>query len=90
VEVVRKQISSALDIMVHLSRLRDRTRRVMEIAEVVGVRDGEILLNPLFRFEENGPRKAGAIEGALKRTDSKLVHKYKLDMAGISLSLADR
>ena len=48
---VRGQIASAIDILVHLGRLRDRSRRVLEITEVLGYADGEIRLNPLYRFE---------------------------------------
>ena len=60
-DAVRQQIASAIDIMVHLGRLRDKTRRVLEITEVAGCSDGRIILNPLFVFEEtetcseNGP-----------------------------------
>ena len=49
---IKQQIVSGIDIIVHLGRLRDKSRRVLEIAEVAGYRDGEIVLNPLFRFEE--------------------------------------
>lgn len=49
---VRSQIASAIDILVHLGRLRDRSRKVLEIVEVGDYMDGEIRLNPLFRFEE--------------------------------------
>ena len=49
---VRSQIASALDIMVHLGRLRDKSRKVLEIVEVGDFENGEIQLNPLFRFEE--------------------------------------
>ena len=49
---IRQQIAAAIDIVIHLGRLRDNSRRVLEISEVDGVKDGEICLNPLFRFEE--------------------------------------
>ncbi len=64
VEVIRKQISSAVDIMVHLSRMRDRTRKVTEISEIAGIENGEIVLNPLFRFEERGAAAGGKVIGA--------------------------
>ena len=48
---IRKQIASAIDIIIHLARLRDKTRRVAEIVEVLSCTDGEIPLNPLFRVE---------------------------------------
>jgi pilus assembly protein CpaF len=51
-EAIRQQIASAIDVIIHLSRLRDKSRRVLEISEVVGYQDGEIKLNPLFVFKE--------------------------------------
>lgn len=84
VEVIRQQISSAIDIIVHLSRLRDRSRRVMEISEVIGLQEGEVVLNSLFQFEECG-EKEGSVVGRLQATGRKLVHTQKLSMAGIRL-----
>jgi pilus assembly protein CpaF len=80
VPVVRQQIASAIDIMIHLSRFRDRTRRVAEICEVEGFCDGEVRLRPLFRFEEVGEAE-GRIRGRLKRVGA-LSGKRKLLMAG--------
>ncbi|MDG0791667.1 CpaF family protein [Cohnella ginsengisoli] len=58
VPVVRRQLASALDIVVHLSRLRDGSRRVVEISEIAGLRDGEVELNPLYLLkEESGTRR---------------------------------
>lgn len=51
---IRTQICAAIDILVHLGRLRDRNRRVLSIAEIVGMEQGEIRLNPLFVFREKG------------------------------------
>lgn len=82
--VVRQQIASAIDIIVHLSRLRDRSRRVLEISEVCGMRDGEVVLHPLYVFEEEA-EKNGKVIGSLKRTTQRLVHTDKLNMAGISV-----
>ncbi|AZS16858.1 CpaF family protein [Paenibacillus lutimineralis] len=82
--VVRQQIASAIDIIVHLSRLRDRSRRVLEISEVCGMRDGEVVLHPLYVFEEEA-EKNGKVIGSLKRAPQRLVHTDKLDMAGISV-----
>jgi pilus assembly protein CpaF len=84
VQVIRKQIASALDIVIHLSRFRDRSRRVTEICEVVGLEDGEIAIRPLFQFEEAG-EEDGKVIGSLKRTAHKLQHTEKLMMAGISI-----
>lgn len=57
---IRSQIASAIDILVHLGRLRDKSRRVLEIVEIDGCENGEIQLNPLFRFvEEEMDEKRG-------------------------------
>lgn len=79
---VRQQISSAIDIIVHLGRLRDRTRKVLEIAEVAGCEDGRIRLNSLFRFEESGQDIEGRILGRLVKR-GELHHETKLKMAGL-------
>ena len=83
-EAIKQQISSALDIIVHLSRLRDASRKTMEITEVVGMRDGEIILNPLFKFEED-PKCTSIrkVVGSLKRTGNKMVHPDKFYASGI-------
>lgn len=79
---VRKQIASAIDIIVQLGRLRDKSRRVLEITEVVDCKDGEIRLNPLFRFLENGQTPDGTIIGGLHATGGRLVRREKLLAAG--------
>jgi pilus assembly protein CpaF len=62
-EAVRQQIASAIDIIVHLSRLRDKSRRVLEISEVSGYSDGTIHLNPFYLFEEHRDGGIGQDEG---------------------------
>ena len=64
---IRSQIASGIDILVHLGRLRDKSRRVLSIAEIIGMTDGEIALRELFRFEETG-EECGLVQGALVRT----------------------
>ncbi|WP_366349548.1 ATPase, T2SS/T4P/T4SS family [Paenibacillus amylolyticus] len=81
IAVVRQQISSAIDIFVHLSRLRDRSRRVTEISEVIGMQNGEVMLNPLFRFQEQEERE-GKIIGGLVQV-GKLNQVDKIQMAGL-------
>ncbi|HEX3030145.1 MAG TPA: CpaF family protein [Clostridia bacterium] len=83
-EAIRQQIASALDIIIHLSRLRDKSRRTVEITEVVGYEDGEIILNPLYIFVEEGQTEGGKIIGSLKRTSNEMVHKQKFKLSGIS------
>lgn len=83
ISVVRQQISSAIDIFVHLSRLRDRSRRVTEISEVIGMSGGEVLLNPLYRFRETG-ESGGRVIGSLEPCGNPLQSADKLHMAGIA------
>lgn len=84
-EVIRKQISSAIDVLVHLNRMRDSTRKVTEISEIMDVESGEIRLNPLFVFEETGETADGKIEGELRYTGNRLLATHKLQMAGLAL-----
>lgn len=79
---VRQQIASALDIVIHLSRLRDHSRKVMEISEVLGYVDGEIKLNPLFVFEEDETTSMHKVSGSLKRTENEMKYTEKLRLAG--------
>ena len=80
---IRQQIASGVDLIVHLGRLRDKSRRVLEIMEVVGCEKSEIMLNPLFLFEETGEDDKGTIVGKLKRK-GELQHGDKLKAAGLS------
>ncbi|GBG06718.1 pilus assembly protein [Paenibacillus agaridevorans] len=77
--VIRGQIASAIDIVIHLSRGRDRRRRVMEICEMGGVEEGRITLNPLF---VRGELEEGASAGHLLRTEVPLARTNKLRAAG--------
>jgi pilus assembly protein CpaF len=81
VQVIRQQIASAIDIVIHLSRFRDRSRKVTEICEVTGVEAGQVKLNPLFLFEEEGESE-GQVLGGLKRTGNPLARTDKMTMAG--------
>ena len=72
---IRSQIASALDIMVHGARMRDKSRKVVSIEEVYGIENGEIILNPLFTYHEGkGLEKAG-----------ELTHREKLRLAGYGI-----
>lgn len=82
-EAIKQQIASAVDIIIHLSRLRDKSRKTMEITEVVGVENGQIILNPLFKFEEDENSTLEKVSGSLKRTENKMVNDFKLKLAGI-------
>lgn len=80
---IRQQIASGVDIVVHLGRLRDKSRRVMEIVEILGCENNEIKMNPLFLFEELGEDSEGKIVGRLQRKGG-LLHENKLKAAGLS------
>lgn len=81
-EAIRQQIASALDIIVHLSRLRDKSRRTMEICEVLGYEDGEIKLNPLYQFVEDENSTLDRVSGHLIRTENPFINDYKLRLSG--------
>jgi len=80
---IRQQIASGVDVIVHLGRLRDKSRRVLEITEVVGCENNEIRLNPLFLFEETGEDSGGNIVGRLQKKGV-LLRGNKLKAAGLS------
>ena len=82
-DAIRMQISSAVDYIVHLSRLRDFSRKVMSITEVTGYENGRIILNPIFEFKEEKNGDIRKVTGALVRTGNKIVNHDKLLSAGI-------
>jgi pilus assembly protein CpaF len=95
---IRKQLASAIDIIIQLERLRDKSRRVTEITEIAGCEDGEIRLNPLFVFKEmpeeenNMVREqaaymddTAAVSGRLIPSGNRLIHRKKLEAAALSL-----
>ncbi len=63
---IRAQIASGIDVLVHLGRLRDCTRKVLDICELDGIVNGEVAMNPIYRFIETG-EKNGKITGTWKR-----------------------
>lgn len=80
---VRRQIASGVDIIVHLGRLRDRSRRVLEIVEVLGFEKDEIITHPLYQFQETGEENR-RVMGELAEMEP-LVCMNKLHCAGLSL-----
>lgn len=80
---IRQQISSAVDIIIHLSRLRDHSRKTMAITEVLGLdAHGDIMLNTLYEFKEDENSTLERVSGKLQRTDNKMVNTFKLQLAG--------
>ena len=83
-DAVRRQIGSALDIIIHLSRMRDHSRKVVEITEVLGYEGGEIKLNTLYKFEEDkDTTTVEKVSGSLNRTQNPMQNTDKLRLAGI-------
>ena len=85
-DAVRAQIASGIDILVHLGRLRDRSRKILDVMEVIGFEDHQIRVNPLFQFrelEEGGEYIRGCWEkvGNLQRRE-------KLEAAGLTIDAA--
>lgn len=74
-EAIRRQIASGVDILIHLGRMRDKSRKVLEITEVCGYEDGEIRLLPLYQWQEGK---------GLVQTGS-LLNRKKLERAGVRL-----
>lgn len=82
-EAVQRQLASGIDIIIHLGRLRDKSRRVLEIVEVKGYEEGEIMTNDIFRFKEEG-EKEGQVIGTLTKV-GELTHMQKMTAAGVAL-----
>ena len=82
-EAIRQQIASAVDIIIHLSRLRDKTRKTMEISEITGYEQGEIKVNPIYHFVEDENSTIEKVSGRLMRTENPFVKTDKLRMSGI-------
>lgn len=84
---IRGQIAAGLDVIVHLGRLRDRSRRVLEITEVCEYKEGEIRLNPLYHFREESQEGnidgQGKVCGKLERTGHAMYQTGKWKSAGL-------
>lgn len=86
-KAIRQQISSAVDIMIHLSRLRDHSRKTMMVSEILPHLDenGDIRLNPLFDFREDENSTLQHVSGALVRTENPMIQTDKWTRAGFLL-----
>lgn len=84
IDAIRSQIAEAIDIIVHLGRLPDKSRKVLEITEIVGYWDGKIHINPLFKYIVNRSGASGgdSPEGSLVSTGNQLKNTMKLEMNG--------
>ncbi len=81
---VQAQIAAGIDILVHLGRMRDRSRKVLDVMEITGYEDHEICLNPLYRFRETG-KGEGKVTGCWEQV-GELANREKLLRAGIPKS----
>ena len=81
---VKQQIASAIDLIVHLGRMRDKSRKVLQIAEVLNLQNGEIPLRTIYEFEEQGKGEDGKVEGKLVRRAETLENNAKMAAAGIT------
>jgi pilus assembly protein CpaF len=81
---IREQIASAVDLIVHTARLRDGSRKIVNITEVYGIDDDEILLQDIFTYEQTGVRD-GRVEGLLKPTGIRPTFMGKFKSSGIEL-----
>lgn len=81
---VKQQIASAIDLIVHLGRMRDKSRKVVQIAEVLNLQNGEIPLRTIYEFEEQGKGEDGKVEGKLVRRAETLENNAKMAAAGIT------
>lgn len=86
-EAIRQQIASAVDIIIHLSRLRDHSRKTMAITEVLGYEDGQVKLNPLYVFEEDERSTLEHVSGSLNRTENPMENDFKLQLSGIKVKI---
>lgn len=86
-EAIRQQIASAVDIIIHLSRLRDKSRKTMAITEVVGYKDGHVVLNPLYEFVEDENSTLEKVSGKLTRTKNKMQNVFKLQLSGFKTEI---
>ena len=90
IDAIRQQISSAISIVVHLGRLRDKSRRILEIIEITGYKNNEYQSQSLFKFEEDksaytDEESKKKVVGKLVRTDNKLFNDEKMSMAGLEI-----
>ena len=87
VRAIREQVASALDLVIHLSRMRDGTRRVVEISEVSGMEGDTITLSSLFKFDyERGFDEDGNYAGDLMPTGLRPMFSDELRYMGVELS----
>ena len=84
ISAIRRQIASGVDLIIHLGRLRDKSRKVLEIVEVKEVKEDQIVLNPLYTFKETVDSQKDKVKGRLEKVGD-LIHTYKMETAGLEI-----
>lgn len=84
ISAIRRQIASGVDLIIHLGRLRDKSRKVLEIVEVKEVKEDQIVLNPLYIFKETVDSQKDKVKGRLEKVGD-LIHTYKMETAGLEI-----
>ena len=84
ISAIRRQIASGVDLIIHLGRLRDKSRKVLEIVEVKEVKEDQIVLNPLYIFKETVDSQKDKVKGRLEKVGD-LIHTYKMETAGLEM-----
>ena len=84
ISAIRRQIASGVDLIIHLGRLRDKSRKVLEIVEVKEVKEDQIVLNPLYIFKETVESQKDKVKGRLEKVGD-LIHTYKMETAGLEM-----
>ena len=85
-KVVRQQISSAIDLIIQQARLKDGSRKITAITEVVGMEGDTVVMTDIFKFEQTGVAPGGKILGELKPTGIRPLFSPRLEAAGVKLS----
>jgi pilus assembly protein CpaF len=86
IKIVRQQISSAVDVIVQMSRLRDGTRKMTAITEIAGMEGDVISLTDIFKYNQTGVDAEGKIQGQMKATGFRPLFGPRLEAAGFKLS----
>ncbi|MGH2626617.1 MAG: CpaF family protein, partial [Anaerolineales bacterium] len=85
IRVVREQIASAVDLVVQQTRLRDGSRKISSITEIVGMEGDTVVMSEIFRFKETGTGPGGRVLGEIHPTGIRPMFGSKLEAAGFKL-----
>jgi len=89
-QAIKQQIASAIDVVIHLGRLRDQSRRVLAVSEIVGLENQEYMINPLFTFKEEKNSTKEILIGSLVYSGNPIKNIDKLKLSAVDLALGDQ